>query len=97
MKPGDERHDTTTPSASSADESERVPAASSTAVPATSADTLADTQVKTQTDHQGEPPNESASERDDTDSAPTREIGGRKGPEPARYGDWEKNGRCIDF
>ncbi|MEN7343139.1 MAG: DUF1674 domain-containing protein [Pseudomonadota bacterium] len=26
-----------------------------------------------------------------------REIGGRKGPEPTRYGDWEKNGRCIDF
>jgi hypothetical protein len=26
------------------------------------------------------------------------EIGGRKdGPEPTRYGDWEKNGRCIDF
>jgi len=26
-----------------------------------------------------------------------REIGGRKGPDPTRYGDWEKNGRCIDF
>lgn len=26
-----------------------------------------------------------------------REIGGRKGPEPTRFGDWEKNGRCIDF
>lgn len=26
-----------------------------------------------------------------------REIGGRKGPDPVRYGDWEKNGRCIDF
>lgn len=25
------------------------------------------------------------------------EFGGRKGPEPTRYGDWEKNGRCIDF
>jgi len=32
-------------------------------------------------------------------AAPRRpvEIGGRKGPEPTRYGDWEKNGRCIDF
>ena len=29
-------------------------------------------------------------------SAPV-EIGGRDGPEPTRYGDWEKNGRCIDF
>ena len=27
----------------------------------------------------------------------TRELGGRKGPEPTRYGDWEKSGRCIDF
>jgi hypothetical protein len=26
-----------------------------------------------------------------------REHGGREGPEPTRYGDWEKNGRCIDF
>jgi hypothetical protein len=28
---------------------------------------------------------------------PSVEIGGREGPEPTRYGDWEKNGRCIDF
>lgn len=26
-----------------------------------------------------------------------REIGGRDGPDPTRYGDWEKDGRCIDF
>jgi hypothetical protein len=26
-----------------------------------------------------------------------KEIGGRDGPDPTRYGDWEKNGRCIDF
>ena len=26
-----------------------------------------------------------------------KEIGGRNGPEPTRFGDWEKNGRCIDF
>ncbi len=25
------------------------------------------------------------------------EIGGQKGPEPTRFGDWEKNGRCTDF
>lgn len=28
---------------------------------------------------------------------PVPEIGGRDGPEPTRFGDWEKNGRCIDF
>lgn len=27
-----------------------------------------------------------------------RELGGRKdGTEPTRFGDWEKQGRCIDF
>lgn len=28
---------------------------------------------------------------------PPGEIGGPKGPEPTRYGDWEKGGRCTDF
>jgi hypothetical protein len=26
-----------------------------------------------------------------------REIGGPKGPEPTRFGDWERAGRCVDF
>jgi hypothetical protein len=25
------------------------------------------------------------------------EIGGPEGPEPTRYGDWERNGICYDF
>ena len=25
------------------------------------------------------------------------ELGGRDGPEPTRFGDWERAGRCIDF
>lgn len=25
------------------------------------------------------------------------ELGGRKGPEPVRYGDWEKKGLAVDF
>ena len=32
-----------------------------------------------------------------TSPPPTPEIGGPKGPEPTRYGDWERKGRCIDF
>ncbi|MCP3687475.1 MAG: DUF1674 domain-containing protein [Gammaproteobacteria bacterium] len=28
---------------------------------------------------------------------PVKETGGPRGKEPTRYGDWEKNGRCIDF
>jgi hypothetical protein len=25
------------------------------------------------------------------------EIGGPEGPDPTRFGDWERKGRCIDF
>ena len=28
---------------------------------------------------------------------PPRELGGRNGPEPVRYGDWEKKGIAVDF
>ena len=28
---------------------------------------------------------------------PVKEIGGPKGPEPTRYGDWEVKGRVSDF
>jgi len=41
--------------------------------------------------------------RSQTESKPTppaireREIGGPKGLEPTRYGDWERNGICRDF
>ena len=33
---------------------------------------------------------------DDVPEEP-KEIGGPKGPEPTRFGDWERAGRCIDF
>lgn len=33
----------------------------------------------------------------DTVKQRANEIGGPSGPEPTRYGDWERNGRCIDF
>ena len=41
-------------------------------------------------------------ERRDATPPPARgskpkEIGGPEGPEPTRYGDWERNGRCSDF
>ncbi|MEE4331269.1 MAG: DUF1674 domain-containing protein [Wenzhouxiangella sp.] len=40
---------------------------------------------------------ESPTPATESSTAP-REIGGRKkGLDPTRYGDWEKNGRCIDF
>jgi hypothetical protein len=30
-------------------------------------------------------------------SSGQKEIGGRDGPDPTRFGDWEIKGRCIDF
>lgn len=39
-----------------------------------------------------------AETEDNTEAQPApKEIGGRDGPEPTRFGDWEKAGRCIDF
>lgn len=34
---------------------------------------------------------------DGATALPAPEVGGPKGPEPTRYGDWERRGRCIDF
>jgi hypothetical protein len=36
-------------------------------------------------------------ERARQDADPPKEIGGRGGPEPTRYGDWEINGLISDF
>lgn len=49
-----------------------------------------------------EPKDQPAHEQQVTDKPPAppprpKEIGGPKGPEPTRYGDWEVNGRCTDF
>ena len=45
-------------------------------------------------------PDSSESEQQQQENAnkPPVEIGGRRdGSDPIRFGDWEKNGRCIDF
>jgi hypothetical protein len=42
-----------------------------------------------------QPPAPAGEER--TRTQPPGEKGGPKGPEPTRFGDWEKNGRCFDF
>ena len=52
------------------------------------------------TDRSSEDTSEAALEGDNTSSEVAdrpREIGGRGGLDPTRYGDWEKAGRCIDF
>jgi len=33
----------------------------------------------------------------DNSASDQKEHGGSKGPEPTRFGDWEKGGRCTDF
>jgi hypothetical protein len=42
------------------------------------------------------PPDPKPDPRNEQPQTP-KEIGGPKGPEPTRYRDWERNGRCIDF
>ena len=42
-------------------------------------------------------PAKSEEKKPETVKEMPREIGGPKGPEPTRYNDWEKNGRCVDF
>ena len=45
------------------------------------------------------PESEAETPRDPKPQKPVlpKEIGGPKGPEPTRYGDWERNGRVSDF
>jgi hypothetical protein len=40
---------------------------------------------------------EVARQKADEQGGEAKEIGGPKGLEPTRYGDWEKSGRCVDF
>lgn len=38
-----------------------------------------------------------ASQTEQAAPKPPKEIGGPTGPEPTRYGDWERKGRVSDF
>lgn len=40
---------------------------------------------------------EAAERRKQAEAAQAKEEGGPKGPEPTRYGDWERNGLAVDF
>ena len=42
-------------------------------------------------------PQKEEAKRPDARKEAPRETGGPKGPEPTRYNDWERNGRCVDF
>lgn len=57
------------------------------------------TKAKT-TEPTGKPARPDAAPPGQAGKAPSekpREIGGRAGPEPTRYGDWEVKGICVDF
>lgn len=46
---------------------------------------------------QDSPATEEVKSLDQVLNKPPKEFGGPAGPEPTRYGDWERKGRCIDF
>ena len=43
------------------------------------------------------PTQQDAGPKPDGTTPMPKEIGGPKGPEPTRFGDWEVKGRCTDF
>lgn len=45
----------------------------------------------------GSPPPPSDNAAPAPDQTPQPEDGGPKGPEPTRYGDWERKGIAVDF
>jgi len=52
---------------------------------------------KDKVDVEDSKPESSADDNATDGGVPPKEIGGRGGLDPTRYGDWEKAGRCIDF
>ena len=44
-----------------------------------------------------EPPIPGEPEPELDPAQPVPEVGGRGGPDPVRYGDWEIGGRAVDF
>lgn len=44
-----------------------------------------------------QPSDSDAQPTDAKESLAPKELNGPKGPEPTRFGDWERKGRCIDF
>lgn len=55
------------------------------------------TDQRSETEAQAPDENSEARPPEPASGVRPREIGGPAGPEPTRYGDWERNGRCIDF
>ena len=60
---------------------------------------MSDTSATSSRERTGAPPADRAQrpERQRPAQPAVAEICGPQGPEPTRYGDWEKGGRCSDF
>ncbi|MCO5613022.1 hypothetical protein L7F22_067296 [Adiantum nelumboides] len=65
--------------------------------PSSTKETLSDSQNQDQGKVSEEEEEEEEGEQQEYKNPLTGEIGGPKGPEPTRFGDWEKGGRCSDF
>ena len=68
--------------------------------PQTASETTTEEARQDQPEEGGASTDKGPSNVSETNSQPVenaKEIGGRGGLDPARYGDWEVNGRCYDF
>jgi hypothetical protein len=59
--------------------------------------TMGETPVVQALDRSPEPPVHEPDGARPPEAQLVPEIGGPQGPEPTRFGDWERRGRCIDF
>ncbi|ORE86986.1 hypothetical protein ATO7_08102 [Oceanococcus atlanticus] len=58
---------------------------------------MSDNNTKVEPKSETSPAESEVKSLDDVLKKRPKEIGGPAGPEPTRYGDWERKGRCIDF
>lgn len=56
-----------------------------------------DSKGKTTAPEGGNPQTEDKEKSKPKMDTPPKELGGPSGPEPTRYGDWERKGRVSDF
>ena len=56
-----------------------------------------DLETKNKEEEEGEDDAQYVDENGNFVNKATGEVGGPRGPEPTRYGDWEQKGRCSDF
>ena len=58
---------------------------------------MTDKKTDKKTDNTADPADSAGKPEADPADKPAKEIGGRGGLDPTRYGDWEKGGLAVDF